>query len=159
MENNLSWKNLSATLAFSYIGRYNLYAEDKAFQQKDLPSFVWSPELSSNVVLRFPKLKAEAGLFYKYTGKLPSYNLVFDQSGQADVYLSRLDSYHWMDLTLSKIIARYLTLQGGVKNLFDVTRLNNAATTGSIHGSGPAILTAYGRSFFVGVNFQWSKSK
>lgn len=159
LENNLSWSNLSATLAFSYIGRYNLYSEDKAFEQKNLPSFAWSPEASSNIVWRFPKLKAEAGLFYKFTGKLPSYNLAYDPSGQIDVYLSRLDSYHWMDLTLSKSIVRYLTLQGGVKNLFDVTRLENAASSGSIHGGGPAILTAYGRSFFVGLNFQWSKSK
>ena len=159
LENNFSWKNLSATLGFSYIGRYNLYSEDAAFQQKDLPEFVWSPELTSNIIFRFPKLGAEAGLFYKFTGKLPSYTTTVNQAGQTDVLLMRLDSYHWADITLSKQLLKYFTIQGGVKNLFDVTRLDNTSEGGSLHGGGGQILTAYGRSFFAGINFQWSKNK
>ena len=70
-----------------------------------------------------------------------------------------LQSYHWADLTLSKRLLRYLTLQGGVKNLFDVVRLDNtAAEAGSNHNTGGPILTAYGRSYFVGLNFQWNKN-
>lgn len=159
LENNLSWKNLSATVGFSYIGRYNLYSEDKSIQSDDLRKFLWSPELSSNIIFRIPKLNAEAGLFYKYTGKLPSYGATLNQSGQTEVFLMHLQSYHWADLTLSKRLLRYLTLQGGVKNLFDVVRLDNtAAEAGSNHNTGGPILTAYGRSYFVGLNFQWNKN-
>ncbi len=158
LENNFSWKNLSATLGFSYIGRYNLYAEDKTFQHSDLPKFNWSPELSSNIIFRVPKLKAEAGFFYKFTGKLPSYNTAINQSGQTDVFLSKLASYHWADITLSKSLFRYVTVQGGVKNLFDVIRLANTAESTTHNGGGP-ILTAYGRSYFVGLSFQWARNK
>lgn len=158
LENNLAWKNLSATLGFSYIGRYNLYSEDKTIPNSDLPKFNWSPELNSNIVYRFPKLGAEAGLFYKFTGKLPTYNAVINQAGQTDVFLTQLSSYHWADITVSKTFFRYLTLQGGVKNLFDVVRLDNTAESTTHNGGGP-ILTAYGRSYFVGLNFQWSKNK
>ena len=160
LENNFSWKNLSATLGFSYIGRYNLYAEDKSFQHESLPKFVWSPEVSSNIIFRIPKLGAEAGFFYKFTGKQPSYTLGFNQSGQTDVFLMNTESYHWADISLSKNLFKYFTIQGGVKNLFDVVRLENTiADTGSTHGSGGPILTAYGRSFFLGLNFQWTKNK
>lgn len=158
LENNFYWKNLSATLGFSYIGRYNLYSEDKTFQHNDLPKFIWSPELNSNIIFRIPKLKAEAGLFYKFTGKLPSYNTAINQSGQTDVFLSKVASYHWADITLSKSLFKYFTVQGGVKNLFDVVRLDNTAE-GTTHSSGGPVLTAYGRSFFVGLNFQWAKNK
>lgn len=158
LENNFSWKNLSASLGFSYIGRYNLYSEDKAFQGEDLPEFVWSPELSSNITFRIPKLNAEAGFFYKFTGKLPSYSIGLTSSGQTEVFLTNLESYHWADLTLSKRILKLITLQGGVKNLFDVVRLNSSAEAGSTHSAGGPILTGYGRSYFVAVNFQWNKN-
>jgi outer membrane receptor for ferrienterochelin and colicins len=149
---------MSATLGFSYVGRYNLYSGDKTFQHSDLPKFNWSPELSSNVIFRIPKIAAEAGFFYKFTGKLPSYNTAINQSGQTDVFLSKLASFHWADITLSKNLFRYVTLQGGVKNLFDVVRLANTAESTTHNGGGP-ILTAYGRSYFVGLNFQWAKNK
>ncbi|MBC7826886.1 MAG: TonB-dependent receptor [Chitinophagaceae bacterium] len=160
LENNLSWKNLSATLGVSYIGRYNLYSEDKTFQQENLPKFVWSPEVSSNIIFKFPKLRAEAGIFYKFTGRLPSYTIAFNQSGQTDVYLMHLDSYHWADISLSKNLFKFFIIQTGIKNLFDVVRLDNKnAEAGSIHTNGGPLLTAYGRSFFIGLNFQWSRNK
>lgn len=159
LENNFSWKNFSATVGFSYIARYNLYSEDNTFQHEDLPKFVWSPELSSNIIFKFPKLNAEAGLFYKFTGKLPSYTVTVNPAGQADVYLMNIESYHWADITLSKNLFRYFTIQGGVKNLFDVVRLDNTAESGSMHSGGGPILTGYGRSYFVGLNFQWNKNK
>lgn len=160
LENNLLWKNLSATLGFSYIGRYNLYSEDKSFQHGDLPQFTWSPELSSNIIWKFKKLKGDVGFFYKYTGKLPSYSTSVNQSnGQTEIFLTNIASYHWADITLSKSVFKYLTLQGGIKNLFNIVRLTNTSTdTGGAHSSGGPILTGYGRSYFLGLNFQWNKN-
>ena len=102
LENNFSWKNLSATVGFSYIGRYNLYSEDKSFQSQDLPEFVWSPEVSSNIMFRIPKLNAEAGFFTNLQVSFPSYSTAPNQSGQTEVFLTQLESYHWADITLSK---------------------------------------------------------
>jgi len=160
VENNFSYKHLTATLGLSYIARYNLYAADPTFKSESLPDFTWSPEVTSNVTMRFPKLKAQAGIFYKFTGSLPSYQTAYNQAtAQTDVYLARIASYHWADLTLSKDIFKYLSVQGGIKNLGNIKRLqNSSADTGAAaHSSGGPVLLAYGRSYFMGLNFQLSK--
>ena len=43
-------------------------------------------------------------------------------------------------------------------DFFDVTNINNSvASTGSIHNAGNAVSVGYGRSYFIGLNFQWNK--
>lgn len=154
LENAVAYKNLSATVNAAYIGRYNSLSGDAAYKNDNLPAFTWSPELSTNIGYRFTKLGAEAGLFYKYTGRLPSYQV---DAATAKAYLAKLEGYHWADVTVSKRLFRYFSLQAGVKNLFGITRLQNSAeSTGVPHvGNGP-VLTGYGRSYFLGLNFQWS---
>jgi outer membrane receptor for ferrienterochelin and colicins len=154
-ENTLNYKDLTATLGLSYIGYYNEYAEDKSIAG-DHSKFSWAPEINSNIIYRLPKIAAEVGFFYKFNGVLPSYAL--DQNG--NITLSKISSYHWGDLTASKRLFKYFTLQAGVKNLFNVKRVQNTSTdAGGAHSTGGPVLTAYGTSFFAGVNFQWSKTK
>lgn len=154
-DNTFNWNNLSATLGISYIGYYNEYASDKSLEGNH-SKFSWSPEVNSNITYHFPKLGAQVGLYYKYNGALPSYSLNAD----GDIYLSKVASYHWADITASKKLFKYLTLQGGIKNLFNIKRVQNTSTdVGSAHSTGGPVLTAYGTSFFLGLNFQWSKNK
>gem|GEM_PF-6850966 len=50
------------------------------------------------------------------------------------------------------------TLSFGVKNLLNVTRVSNTAIdSGSAHNSTGPSPVSYGRSFFLGLTFQWSK--
>jgi len=149
LENNLNYGSLTTTLGFSYIGRYNSYRES----DKTLPEFTWSPEVNGTVLYRFKKLKADIGFFYKFTGKLPSYST----TAAGDIYLSEISSYHWADLTVGKRLLKYLSLQAGVKNLFNVKRVGSTVQNGGAHSTGGAVLTGYGRSCFVGLSFQWSK--
>lgn len=152
-ENTLQWKNLTATLGFSYIGYYNAFADDET-RKGDHAEFSWAPEVNSNITYRIPTLGAQVGLYYKYNGKLPSYLL--DTNG--DIVLSKVDAYHWADMTATKKVGKYLSVQAGVKNLFDVKRVQNSATVGGgAHSTGGPVLTGYGTSFFAGINFQWSK--
>lgn len=153
LENTLQWKNLTTTLGISYIGYYNAYADDES-RKGDHSRFSWTPEVNSNITYRFPTLGAQVGLFYKYNGKLPSYLL--DANG--DILLSKIDAYHWADITVTKKAGKYLNVQAGAKNLFDVKRVQNSATVGgSAHSTGGPVLTGYGTSFFAGIIFQWSK--
>jgi outer membrane receptor for ferrienterochelin and colicins len=159
LENNFSYKNLSATLGIAYIGRYNSVANDADFKSNDLPEFVWSPEVSTNILYSFSKIGLQLGLFYKFTGKLPSYRTDFNRAtGKNEAFLAEVESYNWADFTLSKNLFKYFTLQGGIKNLFDITRLQNSVTnSGSIHNNSGPVLVGYGRSYFLGLNFQWNK--
>jgi outer membrane receptor for ferrienterochelin and colicins len=136
---------------FAYTGRYNSLVEAAG----DVPEFSWSPEINSSVTYHFnPTLTAF--MFYKYTGKTPAY--VIDTDNNTAV-LSETDGYHWADVTIQKSFAKYLSVSGGVRNLLNVTRISNSAAGGSGHGvSGSTRPIGYGRSFFVTINFRFTKS-
>ncbi len=153
LNNTLYWKNLQGSLGFSYIGRYNSVSESVSS-----PSFVWSNEFNTNLRYTFPKVATSLSLYYKYTGKLPNYQAISTENGVV-ANLAETAAFHMADLTLSKVFFKNYTLIGGVKNLFNVTRLSNSATSsGSGHSSGGAVPMAYGRSFFVGLTAQLSKN-
>lgn len=152
IDNTINWKALTATAGFSYIGRYNDYQEDDA----SLPQFTWSPEINSNISYAFTRLKGSLGLFYKFTGTLPTYAINANTNA---IYLSKIASYHWADLTASKQLFGYLTLQAGIKNLFNVKRIGNTSQdAGGAHSTGGPVLTGFGRSYFAGIQFRFSKN-
>lgn len=157
VENKLNWKGIAATLGFAYTGRYNELSDNDTYNE-GLPVFVWSPELNSNIIYTIKKMKTSVGVFYKFTGKRPGYQVFSNTgTGQQEVRLTEIEAFHWADLTVTQPICKYFTASGGVKNIFNVKDLSNTATgAGSVHSSGP-VPVGYGRSYFIGLNFQWSK--
>lgn len=151
--NTLYWENLQATLGYSYIGRYNRLSEPES-----LPEFIWSSEVNTNIRYTFPKIAASISFFYKFTGKQPSYQSVATESG-IQTRLAETSSFHTSDLTFNKVFYKNFSLLAGVKNLFNVTRVNNTAIdTGGAHSSGGgAVPMSYGRSYFLGLTAQLSK--
>ncbi|MEI9810989.1 MAG: TonB-dependent receptor [Bacteroidota bacterium] len=158
-ENKVIWKDLNAGIGFSYIGRYNDLSADETFKNEDLPEFVWSPEINSNIIYTVKKINTSFGFFYKFTGKRPGYAVVFNNTtGQDEVRLTKIGSFHWADFTVTKPLFRYFTATAGVKNIFDVTDLSNTSTAGSgAHSTGGPVPMSYGRSYFLGLSFQWNK--
>jgi outer membrane receptor for ferrienterochelin and colicins len=153
LDNKLFWKNLQASIGGTYIGRYNAFSATPDYQS--LPEFVWSTEVNANALYSFKKIGASVNLFYKYSGKRPVYEI----SDQVNVRLAETEDFHMADLTFSKTIGRYVNLLGGVKNLFDVTSLVNTSTdTGGAHSTGGAVPMSFGRSYFLGLNIQWTKN-
>ena len=155
-EHQFHANNFQASLAAIYVGRYNRYASDRVYKSLDLPSFTWSPEVTLNASYTFPR-KWTTAVFYKYTGSLPAYETGIDASGAGTVFLTKRDGFHMADLTVTKAAGRFLTLQGGVRNLFDVVRIQSTSSGGAAHSSGGPVLTAFGRSYFAGISFQWSR--
>ncbi len=145
----LNFKNWKIAAGTSLTGFYNAFSEN----DKELPELQWSAELNSSIGYSFSKAGLDINLFYKLTGKQPSYI----QSNQ-EIVVSTLKGYHMADLTLNKKLFRYLTLNAGIRNLFDVDRVNsNVAVSGSTHTAGTSRNIAYGRSYFAGVLFNWQK--
>jgi outer membrane receptor for ferrienterochelin and colicins len=151
--NTLYWKNLQATLGYSYIGRYNRLSESV-----NLPEFTWSSELNTNIRYTFTKISTSISFFYKFTGNQPSYQSVSTESG-LQTRLAETSSFHTSDLTCNKVFYKNFSLLAGVKNLFNVTRVNNTAIdTGGAHSSGGGTVPmSYGRSYFLGLTAQLSK--
>jgi outer membrane receptor protein involved in Fe transport len=65
-----------------------------------------------------------------------------------------IPSYHYFDLTASYALTSYLTVRGGVRNLFDkqppVVGNDYGGTTQTSGNTYPATYDPIGRSFFFG---------
>ncbi|MBB6237801.1 outer membrane receptor for ferrienterochelin and colicins [Pedobacter sp. AK013] len=152
LENTLIFKNLQATLGASYIGRYNDLSENANLET---PEFVWATELNSNITYTFSKLNGSISLFYKYTGSLPSYQL----TNNATAKLVKIGAFHTADLMFNKNLLKSLTINAGVKNLFNVTQLTNSSSaSGGAHSTGGSTVPySYGRSYVLGLSYSWDK--
>jgi outer membrane receptor for ferrienterochelin and colicins len=153
LDNVLTYKkNLQASLGVSYIGRYNDLSENNNITT---PEFAWATEVNSNITYTFPKIRGSISLFYKYTGSLPSYQLASDNT----VTLVKIGDFHTADLMLNKNLFKSLTINAGVKNLFNVTQLTNSSTaTGGAHSTGGASVPySYDRSYVLGLSYNWDK--
>jgi outer membrane receptor for ferrienterochelin and colicins len=144
----LQFKKLQASLGFAYIGRYNLYNEMNA----DLPAFLWTPELNGNLSWNAKNSRTSANLAYKYSGRRPNYIVTGDELVQ-----NRTTSYHMADINLNRQISRNINLNGGIRNIFNVTTLNSSSQSSGTHSSSSGTPVSYGRSYFLGLTFQWSK--
>ena len=153
LNGSLVHKNLHASLGFSYTGRYNQYKNN----DPSLASFKWSLETNAVAGYAFPKIGMNVNLFYKFTGRLPYYQLA-TVNGKDEVQLMQTGGYHWADITINKKLFRLLTLNAGVRNLFDVTRVSSTAGNTGTHSSGAVSSIAYGRSWFLGLAFNWNKN-
>jgi outer membrane receptor for ferrienterochelin and colicins len=143
-------KNLQASLGISYIGRYSGFSGDNNIE---IPEFVWATEINSNITYTFPKIRGSFSLFYKYTGSLPSYQLSTENSINT-IKLTKIGDFHTADIMLNKNLFRSITVNAGIKNLFNVTQLTNTSTvTGGAHSSGGAVPYSYGRSYVLGLSY------
>jgi outer membrane receptor for ferrienterochelin and colicins len=155
LDNTLIYKNIQATLGVSYIGRYN----DLSVSNPDLgtPEFAWATEVNSNITYTLPKINGSISLFYKYTGSLPSYKLTVENDPNS-VKLTKIGDFHTADLMLNKNLFKSLTINAGIKNLFNVTQLSNTSTaTGGAHSTGGDVPYSYGRSYVLGLTYNCNK--
>ena len=152
-ENIVWWNNLQANVAFMVVGRYNSLSDNEQFVGDDLPEFRFSPELTTSISYQLPKWRTNVNLFYKFTGSRNEYRY---DSNNGTYYLGGLASYNWADLTVSQPAGKYLIVNAGVKNLFNITTVDNT-TRSSGHSGGGASLMGCGRSYFVGLAINFNK--
>lgn len=157
-ENRISWKKIDAAFGLSYIGYYRKQYDDKDYVKIDNKDFLWSPELNAVISYNAAALKTKFNLLYKHTGKKPQYVYGTNSSNQSVLYIANISSFNWADFTTTTSVTKYVTVNAGVKNIFDVININNTATSsGSIHSGAGPVPVSYGRSYFIGLNFQWNK--
>lgn len=61
------------------------------------------------------------------------------------------------DFTLNKKLFKYISVNAGIRNLFDIDRVNSTLATGGIHTASGVRNIANGRSWFAGLVFNWDK--
>ncbi len=158
LENKLAWKQFDASLGASLIGYYRKQYDDKDYIRIDNKDFLWSPEVTATLSYNASALKTKFNVLYKYTGLKPQYVYGKNASNQQVLYIAETDAFNWADFTAVTSVNKYINVTAGVKNIFDVINVNNTATaSGSIHSSAGPVMVGYGRSYFIGLNFQWNK--
>jgi outer membrane receptor for ferrienterochelin and colicins len=152
LDNSLNLKHFKTTLGFSYIGRYNRLSENL----NAVNEFSWTPEIFGELTYLLEKSKTSLNLFMKHSGKRPSYQL--SNSDVNTAQLVKLDGMTIADAMINQPLLKYFDVNIGVKNLFNVTNLNSTHTVSSgAHSSSNGVNTNYGRSFVLGLTYNWTK--
>lgn len=160
LTSSFNFKNLDATVGVSYIGFYRKLYDEKDYIKEDDKEFLWSPELSTGISYKVNKINTTFNLFYKLTGKRPQYVTGTSSTNQPVILIAETDAYQLADFTGTTRVNRFFSVQAGVKNIFDVTNVSNnnsSPNSNSIHSAGYSVAIGYGRSYFIGLNFQWNK--
>jgi outer membrane receptor for ferrienterochelin and colicins len=148
---SLTARAFQSNLGFQWTGIYNQYAE---IPELNLPNFNWTPELNLNLIYTLAPLKTSVNVAYKFTGKRP----LHEQSATAPggVQKAVTSSFQMADLAVNKSVGRFLMINGGVRNILDVTNLTNTSSdTGGAHSAGNSVPMSYGRSYFLGLSVNW----
>lgn len=153
-ENMIDWKNFQVQLALSVVGRYNNLADNASLQNQGLPQFRFSPEVSSSIAYQLGRSGTRFNIFYKFTGKRYEYQY---NSVSGELYLGGLRSYQLADFTVSQPLGKYIVMNGGMRNLFDVTILNNTTFSLDHTSADKSGMLGCGRSYFFGLNFLLNK--
>lgn len=140
---------LSLSLGFSYIGRYN---DLSTLEASNLKQFFFTPEANTSFSYTFTS-SFRLNLFYKYSGRLQSYIASTSESGDASITTGKIDGYHWLDFNTSRSVTKRLELSLGVKNLLDIQRINNSGVASGTHSGGANVPISYGRSYFIKLNY------
>ncbi len=147
----LFWKSFQSTVGLQWTGVYNeLLAVEPGL---DLPELNWTPEFNANLIYNFPAVGTSLNLSYKYNGVRPSYQLAGNDASGGTV-LTQTESFHMADFSVSKIFGKTLTVNAGIRNLFNVTSLSNTAlSSGTGHNTTGPVPMSYGRSYFLGIQY------
>uniref|UniRef100_UPI0039C6F69D hypothetical protein n=1 Tax=Umezakia ovalisporum TaxID=75695 RepID=UPI0039C6F69D len=140
------YKEFSITAGGTYSGRYNIASETNS----SIQTYAYSPEYRVNAGYKIPKILVSVNAFYKYNGALPGYLL----GANNEVIQTQIDAYQLMDFTAGRsFLNQKFQVTCGVKNLFNVTNINNSGAGAMVHGSGSSMPVSWGRSFFVQMTF------
>jgi outer membrane receptor for ferrienterochelin and colicins len=149
LSSSINYNGFTIAGGVNYTGRYNQIATEYAAEK-----YAYSPEYNTNLAYKFAPQKLTLSLFYKYNGKLPSYQLVNNVVQQ-----SYIAAYQLMDCTAAiDVLNNHVNIAIGCKNIFNIT---NIATNvvGGVHSSNTStspLLT--GRNYFVKLSIQlWKR--
>jgi len=146
IEGQIAIGHLKVSVGVSEIGRLNTLAET----DPSLNTFIYSPEVRSNIRYTFQPIGLTASVFYKYTGNTPQFILASDNSIQQ----SEIQGFQMADASLQrKFWNNRLELTFGVKNIFDITNINSISSGGT-HSSGGFQSISTGRSYFGSLKIQ-----
>jgi len=142
---SLRKQNFKIETGFSLIGRYNRFTEDY-----ETETFLYTPEVKTNLNYFIKDAKIDLNLFYKYTGERTGFYL--DETSATIQKTTRKD-FSNMDFTISKsFFNNRLNTRVGIKNIFNVKDIETTNQVGEAHARD---MQLWGRSFLLQTSYQF----
>ncbi len=115
--------------------------------------FQYLVQAGASATYKLKNTNTNFALYYKYTG--PDRMYVSDAAG--GFRLGKTEDFHMMDFIVSQPFwNNHFEISAGVKNIFDVTRLNSTSVAGTAHTAASSTINLYyGRSYFARLIFQF----
>lgn len=136
--------------------RASLNGVSQKFDEKSAPSDInYYFQAGANANYRLKKWDTQFSLFYKFNGEEKKYRNsgdikkpVFD--------IGTVQSFSMMDFIISQpFYNNHLEFSLGVKNIFDVTNLNDTTLSSQGHSTNTSSLSFYGRSYLARLTYQF----
>ena len=141
--------NIQLSSGFSYTGIYN-ELENTAVA---VP-FTYSTDLNTSLEYSFQKTNTSVAVYWKYNGRQPVY--ILDDNNL--VHLFHGEAYSMVDLSVMQpFFNNRLSIGAGIKNILNVTTIQNYQVAGAHQSSNEVMLAGMGRSVFLRMQLQLSK--
>lgn len=132
------------------------YGVDEDFKVES--EFLLSTDVNFSLTYSILKYGIDISTFYKYTGPYPSY--AYDPLNE-EYYKGYEGDYNMMDISVMKsFFKRSFQVTTGLKNIFNVNTVQSTASgSGEAHSGATSFgrLTAWGRTFFLGLSYNFNK--
>jgi outer membrane receptor protein involved in Fe transport len=149
LNESVGFKHWEIGAGIGVTGRYNEFSDSIR-----LDKYLFSPEINTSVSYHPELWGLSFSLFYKFTGAVPQYTLGQDDNGNPEVLLGKRKGFHWADFSVTKKFPKAVSLVLGVKNILDVTSVDQVSEGGATHATGNQLPIGYGRSYFFRLIFQ-----
>lgn len=135
---------------------FNYYGRSKIAR---LDEYTFTPDYIASINYHNMAYGFRINLYYKYNGKQSQYYEI-EKEGESQIEERFIDAYNMMDFTISKpFFNDVLNISTGIKNMLNVTTVNGSGGSSGAHsggGNGESSI-AYGRTFFIKLNYNFSK--
>ena len=141
--------NIQFSTGVSYTGIYNELANNSI----TVP-FTYSTDVNTSLEYSLQKTNTSVAVYWKYNGKQPVY--ILDDNNL--VHLFHGAAYSMIDLSVMQpFFHNRLSIGAGLKNILNVTTIQNYQVAGVHQSSNEVMLAGMGRSVFLRMQLQLSK--
>lgn len=153
INNRFATPKLEWRLGAMLLGQFNELSQEVGLGES-VSIFNWASEVNVECMYLVQATNTRLNFFYKYTSPRSQPSKVDDQ-----IVIGRTGSFHIADVNVQQQIIPELRLTLGVRNLFNVTSVNNTTIMGGAHSSGGGLLPmSYGRSVFATLSYDLNKT-
>ena len=145
-----------------FIGTFNIGYQGISKELESSPmsndDFLFNIQLNTNFTYTYSKWNTSATLYFKHIGSQQQFYQAIDEQGELVNLIGKTDPISWLDASFkTDFLDKKFILTIGARNLLDIDSVNTSTISGGSHNNGSSqIQLAYGRSYFLKLNYNLS---